>query len=358
MLLVFPVALAAAPPPIINGDAADEARYPMTGGLLIDADWALGGTTYELEGLMCSGTLIAPDVVLVAAHCLDPEVITLGQGELTSVEFLWSRQADLTAWDRNAPVAGWPADAVVAWDTVMHEAYDGATLTFGIGVQFDVGLVFLREPILDVTPAVLVTEAESEQIVPGAAVEVVGWGQQVSMPQGVSPPAGTFGVKMWGQSTIGEVGTAEFVVGASPEAVRKCYGDSGGPTFMKFDTTSPSIPRQIGVTSHLYDDTYCDSRGAVDTRLDVYLDWIDVEMRSRCDSGGRRWCDEPGILPVPSEVAAETADGAADDNIEAVVATCAAVGPPVATSAAPIMLLALLRRRPPPRVSPPPRLRE
>jgi len=55
--------------------------------------------------------------------------------------------------------------------------------------------------------------------------------------------------------------------------------------------------RVIGVTSHAYDWTDCREKGGVDTRVDYYLDWIDDEMRTRCESDERVWCDEEGIIP-------------------------------------------------------------
>ena len=33
--------------------------------------------------------------------------------------------------------------------------------------------------------------------------------------------------------------------------------------------------------------------------LSCYLDWIDTQMRSRCEDGSRAWCSFPGIIPPP-----------------------------------------------------------
>ena len=45
--------------------------------------------------------------------------------------------------------------------------------------------------------------------------------------------------------------------------------------------------------------TDCRETGGVDTRVSAYWDWIDNEMRKRCEAGTRAWCDEEGIIPPP-----------------------------------------------------------
>jgi MYXO-CTERM domain-containing protein len=42
--------------------------------------------------------------------------------------------------------------------------------------------------------------------------------------------------------------------------------------------------------------TDCTETGGVDTRVDHYLDWIDDEMRARCEDGTRVWCETDGII--------------------------------------------------------------
>ena len=79
--------------------------------------------------------------------------------------------------------------------------------------------------------------------------------------------------------------------------------------------------RLIGVTSHAYDWTDCTETGGVDTRIDYYLDWIDDEMRARCESGERVWCEEEGILGPDYVGSGESGDdpdfpsGSDDDDI-------------------------------------------
>ena len=64
---------------IINGEDATADDFPMTGGMLMDATLNFGGAGgYDMRMFVCSSTLIAPDVVLLAAHCIDPAAMTYG----------------------------------------------------------------------------------------------------------------------------------------------------------------------------------------------------------------------------------------------------------------------------------------
>jgi hypothetical protein len=284
---------------IINGEEASAEDYPMTGGMLMDATVSFGGSgAYDMRMFVCSSTLIAPDVVILASHCVDPYAMTYGMGELDDVEIRWSRLADLSDHD-GSTTSDWPSDSVVAWDWVMHPDWDMMSMQTGIAENNDVALLFLDEPVLDIEHAYLVSAEESDQVVEGVEVDVVGWGQQIATSMWESPPAGSYGYKMKGTSFIHELGDFEFQVGAEEDDVRKCHGDSGGPSFMHVDSDSIESLRLIGVTSHAYDTSDCDSKGGVDTRLDGYLEWIDAELVSRCEDGSRAWCDEVGIVAAP-----------------------------------------------------------
>jgi len=282
---------AAANSDIINGSAATEAYYPSAGGMLASAEIDFQGQTFELRMLMCSSTLIAPDVVLLAAHCIDFEFMEQQYGvQLDNVEVGYSREADLSRFN-GLPGVEWPDDIAFAWDSVTHPGWSMSGLQLGLAENDDIALLFLDEPIFDIEPAVLPTAEEARSIAEGVAVDIVGWGQQTSDQ---TPPAGTVGIKHSGRSEIVEVSAYEIKVGELEGDVRKCHGDSGGPTYMKIGGGD----RLIGVTSHAYDLTDCRETGGVDTRVDHYLAWIDEEMRSRCEDGTRAWCEVEGILPA------------------------------------------------------------
>src|SRR5688572_9321706 len=46
--------------------------------VLVDVAVTVGAVTFTVRDVACTGTLIAPDVVLTAAHCVDPDLYTSG----------------------------------------------------------------------------------------------------------------------------------------------------------------------------------------------------------------------------------------------------------------------------------------
>ncbi len=334
------------PSPIINGEDAQAEDWPMTGAMLMDTTMVIQGYgSQDLRLFVCSSTLIAPDVVLLAAHCVDEDSFTYGYGTLQDTEIRWSRQADLSAHD-GSTIAPWPEDAVTAWDWEFHPEWDLWGLDTGIGHSYDIALLFLEQPVLEVPFAYLPTTEEASQILEDNAVTVVGWGQQTS---DYNPPQGTYGYKQMGSSFISELGDFEFQVGAQASDVRKCHGDSGGPSFMEFDTETVDPYRLVGVTSHAYDQSDCRQTGGVDTRVDAYLDWIDQELRERCADGTRAWCEEEGIPVAPLPEPVDTADtGDPDGEEEKRLCGCASrdgQAPAAALLGLLICGLALSRRR-------------
>lgn len=284
--------------PIINGEDASIDDYPEAGGLI--AKGKLG----PLEGtvFLCSSTLIAPDVVLTAAHCVDVENM-IGV-ELDELSYHYIRDYDLTRFQFGSTTGDIPQDAGNSAEHLPHPDFVGSQgVQIGLAKNHDIALVFLEEAV-DYPYAYLPTKEEVSQEVEGLDVVIVGWGQQEQ-----DAGAGQVQLKQMADSYISIMGETEFQVGANKEDGRKCHGDSGGPSFAWVETEALEDMRVIGVTSHAFDTTDCNNTGGVDTRVSAYLDWIDAEMRSRCENGTRVWCDEPGIIPPPMPVQEDTGDG-------------------------------------------------
>jgi len=317
---------------ILNGDDPTVEQFQNTGALIADLTVNMFGQTQSLRLVLCSSTLIAPDTVLLAAHCIDDNAITQGMGTVTTKKYYWSRQADLSYME-GPPSTPLPADAITAKDWIGNESFDVFTMNVGLSDNHDIALVFLDTPVLDVAPALLPTLEEAPQIVADSLVDVVGWGQQTATSGQQQPPPGTVGIKKWGQRFISGLSAYEMKVGEVQSDVRKCHGDSGGPTFMTITTGSIDPVRVIGVTSHAYDETDCSRTGGVDTRVDYHLAWIEAQMTSRCTAGTRVWCDVPGI---PQAAYPEERGGCGCSSSEAPASSL------LAALLAPLMLL---RRR-------------
>jgi hypothetical protein len=173
----------------------------------------------------CTGTVVAPHIVLTAAHCLVPEVLQGGNV--------------LVGTAAASPSATLPIARGIA-----HPQFDPTALTN------DVGILVLAAaappppiPFGTAPPAV------------GDSVDLVGWGESAA-------DAGDFGEKRKGTGTVAQVDADTFGVGSTPS--QPCEGDSGGPAFV----TASGVTSVEGITSH--GDAACVA-GATYTRVDAYV---------------------------------------------------------------------------------------
>jgi len=297
----------AAETPIINGKQCTAANMGAAVAVITDATMTMWGFKLPVRSVSCTGTLIAPDVVLTAAHCVTPAMLTMGLGPVENAKYYISFTPNLTslvtdqASARSGKKPDLPADAVEASVYLPHPTFDMKLL---IGFQggltnlYDVALLFLKKEITTVKPAVVIAKDEAAQVVKGKEVRIAGWGQQTAAKANpfFPPKKGSTGVKVCATTKINELGKHEMQIGSDASSSRKCHGDSGGPTLMTVTTTHTVVDRVVGITSHAYDKTDC-AKGGVDTRVDAWYDWIDTEMKKGCTDKKRIWCKVAGVIP-------------------------------------------------------------
>jgi hypothetical protein len=191
------------------GDAVDDGltrSSEIQGGALDKRDPAVG-LVWLRGGGFCSGTLIAPDVVLTAGHCVEEPVAAFYTGE------------GVGASDVGARPAGGLVKHTVS-DQLAHPSY--RSLDACPNPTFDVGLLRLASPITTIKP---VPVAEQPPIT-GTACRTVGYGVHDNRN-------GTVTVEQKRSAT--EI--VENVDKSSIEIQRKSgivdHGDSGGPLLCK-----------------------------------------------------------------------------------------------------------------------------
>ena len=264
---------------IIDGTLATSEAYPAAGAVLVHAE-AHGEVLAELA---CSAVLIAPDVVLTAAHCIALYQFE-DEPELPPVDFYVSFETDVSQFEELALPP--PDTAVQVQAFTLHPAFsvNRRAPRESLGELDDIALLFLSEPVTTIEP-VPFFQAGAD-LTSWDDVQIVGYGLA-----SVDDPEVGLGVKRHGSSHLFEVGTNELRVGRAlsaddpvqPGIVDKCYGDSGGPTFVDVG----GRPWLIGVTSRGYRSGPGCGVAGVDTRVDAYEDWIARTADLACADGRR-----------------------------------------------------------------------
>ena len=226
--------------------AAPAAPAQITGGAPDDDDRDLGVVGLEIaDRPYCSGTLVAPRVVVTAAHCVI--------GQVPSRVFVGTQP-------------GVDGETVAVVGIRVEPSFDVPTL------RGDVATLVLERAID--APSWPILPAEDAAALAGGALRLVGFGR--TSADDTAPAR-----KRVGAASVGSVLATSFEFAPSPS--QTCAGDSGGPAFL----TVGGVEYLAGVTSS--GDARCMVH-ATDVRPDAYRDSLIAPALRAAEDGA----DEPG----------------------------------------------------------------
>lgn len=246
--------------PIIGGANSDPGEFPAT-GMLVNRDH-----------MVCTATLIAPDIALTAGHCLNDGPI-FGDFGFSLVSDAKDGFGDVT------PVT----------ITHVHPGFDPGVDDFlDLADRNDVGVMLLAHPIEGVTPEVVESDADKIDLQAGVDLAMVGFGRTLWH-------TATLPVKRDALLTVDRTAPLEF--STSAQDPNPCNGDSGGPLFI--DT--PNGRRIVGVVSRAMGSSAMCDTGAIITRVRPYADWIYLASHDHNTGGcstGRRSALPFGLIAL------------------------------------------------------------
>lgn len=231
---------------------------PIIGGQPDPGHQAVGYLSLSSGG--CSGTLVAPTIVLTAAHCVyegaKPKSFTMYGPDGSQVEKIKVKKG------------------------IHHPLYNSWEAGDDYSA-YDLALVVLNEPAA-VAPIPIRTRPLD--CLAGTPLTFVGFGLTDASDYNSA------GSKEFVQSAISQVDEFTFTAGTTPgDPSCPCFGDSGGPALVSVGERT----EVIGIISS--GDWWCAQEDTL-VRVDSHLDWILEIMLEQAPEGlpgdcGDGWCD-------------------------------------------------------------------
>jgi secreted trypsin-like serine protease len=252
---------------VVHGSVADVAAGPWAGQVLLD------------DAYVCAAALIAPRIVLTAAHCTqDPAQASTGEPPRLEVAF---------GRERSDGHDGQEIDVV---DLVVHPGFRATARS----ARNDVALLELAQAPLGATPVRLAQPGDATYIRPGTRLTVLGWGQTDPRAsfEDLTPPASLHAAhvplrsirscrRFWGRSyDARSTLCAGAVVRPHPDA---CTGDSGGPLVAFLPYSPPSL---VGVVSYGTRSCGAGPTAYARTWFGPLQRWLRAQMSARTLAGG------------------------------------------------------------------------
>lgn len=286
--LALPVAAAAQPgatASIVGGRAASIAEFPSLA--YIEA-------REGKHGFACTGTVVAPRVVLTAAHCVE----NLDKGGLTEA----GQYALATAV--TSPEEAKAENIFRVAEAHVFPGFDPGTL------HGDAGILILDRP----TTAPVLPLAGAGDVAlyeGGATVQLAGWG--LTRANAKAGPTGLRSTSMVVQAPAAcKARTRGYYSPFSPvvqmctldqptKMSGGCFGDSGGPAIGQ---RPDGTPVELGVISTGGD--FCSTkRPNVMTRVDLVSSWVSEWVAATEAGGPRPFVDPKAPFPLMTEPVAE-----------------------------------------------------
>jgi secreted trypsin-like serine protease len=274
---------------IVGGSAASPGALPSLA--LVSDNLGSGDTAY------CTGTVVAANIVLTAAHCLEDD-----NGALEPASGFTVATGTVDPTDAPSQVSG-------ATQVLIYPGYD-RTEDNG-----DAGLLILSTST-SAPAATLADSSDSAYLASGTAVAVAGWG--LTNAAATSEPA----TLQWASMGIQEDTYCEVyddqdnlqfqfnyefcALGAAGALVSVCHGDSGGPAFA---VPTPGTLVEIGIIDR-GDNGCAPSVPSIFTRVDLVQPWVAAQIAANPPASPATPGDPPtgsgGGAPVVSNAPAPT----------------------------------------------------
>ena len=234
---------------VVGGLPASASDYPSTVAI-----------TDPAGDPFCSGTLIAPHVVVTAAHCL----VNQTESDLRVI------------YGFTTPASAPPSERRTVAMAAPHPHYDPSAPkdAYGLGPLHDIGVIVLDDDIAGavVTPVLPYTRVDAE-LTPSRPLHIVGYGinNTTTNASGTLFKAITPHVRH---------APTELLAGR-PGTPDTCFGDSGGPAYLVDDDTL----WLVGATSRAWDGASepC-GESTVYTVVSAYVPWLE-SMAGELDGG-------------------------------------------------------------------------
>lgn len=277
--LVGAALLASPPGPPGAGTIAHEGLDPLIyGGEPVEpGGWP--AVVAVSSGKLCTGTLVAPDLILTAAHCFEaesnvPVQIVFGDS-LMSGNVISS-----DSW-------GSHPDFCIPSDTCKEDLHDFAWVRLDVPID---GI----EPIVPITSQVEFDEV----MVPGAELLFVGFGRDES---------GTIGIKRQVSASLTSFNTSGREFRAGGDGNDTCLGDSGGPALVQL---ASGEWRVAGIISRGGD---CGEGGVYGVPLPE-LCWLRDDSGVDLLPNGCEACDCVDLAPEPVDEGCGCTSGVANER--------------------------------------------